>query len=242
MADLVLPHNASIIPQETYYWCGPASVQVALDVRGIGVTEADMARALGTTTNGTNHIGLIAGVLNARVPADYVIRQIPGDNATREQVELLWSDVLASIRAGYAVVYNLMVPPSNYPKGTRGENVQYGGGWVYHYATVVGCNPDTREVRIADSGFRPYEYWMSVEQLASCIAGKGYTATPREPALQTGPPVDTRSPAERELTARFQSRSKYRTNDDAIDTFAGFILNIDARVHERAVERERGEG
>ncbi|OZD74901.1 hypothetical protein CH273_25790 [Rhodococcus sp. 05-339-2] len=178
MPDIVLPHNVSIIPQETGYWCGPASTQVALDVRGIGSTETDLARQLGTTRNGTNHIGLITDLLNRNVDADYVTRQIPGNDATPVQRELLWSDIRSSILGGYAVVVNVVVPPSNYPRGTRGEKPAYGGGTVYHYFTVVGFNADTREVFVADSGFRPYQYWMSVDQLASCIAGKGYTATP----------------------------------------------------------------
>lgn len=178
MADIVLPHNTTIIPQETFYWCGPASTQVVLDVRGIASTETDLARQLGTTRNGTNHIGLITDLLNRNVEADYVTRQIPGNDATPAQRELLWSDIRASILGGYAVVCNVMVPPSNYPRGTRGEKPAYGGGTVYHYFTVVGFNADTREVFVADSGFQPFEYWMSVDQLASCIAGKGYTATP----------------------------------------------------------------
>lgn len=241
MSEIVLPHNFSIIPQETSYWCGPASTQVVLDIRGIGSTERDLAGQLGTTVNGTNHIGLITDLLNRNVPADYITRQIPGSDATPAQRDLLWSDVLASIRGGYGVVANIVVPPSNYPRGTRGERPAYGGGTVYHYISIVGCNPDTREVLVADSGFRPFEYWMSVDQLASCIAGKGYTATPNEKPIQPAPPADTRSPADIELSKRFQSRSKYRTNDDAIDTFAGFILNIDGRIHERDTERARGE-
>lgn len=236
MADIVLPHNVSIIPQETSYWCGPASCQVALDVRGIGSTEADLARQLGTTVNGTNHIGLIAALLNRNVPADYITRQIPGNDATQAQRDLLWSDVKASILGGYAVVVNVVVPPSNYPRGTRGEKPGYGGGTVYHYFTVVGCNPDTREVFVADSGFRPFSYWMSVDQLASCIAGKGYTATPNVAPIQPAPPVDTRSYADIELSKRFQSRSKYRTNEDAIGTIADFILWTDAAIHEMRTE------
>jgi hypothetical protein len=178
MGDIVLPHNVTIIPQETGYWCGPASTQVALDVRGVGSTETDLARQLGTTKSGTNHVGLIRDVLNRVLGPVYVVRTIGGDDATDAQRELLWVDVQASILGGYAVVCNVMVPSSNYPRGTRGERPAYGGGTVYHYFSVVGFNPDTREVLVADSGFRPYEYWMSVDQLASCIAGKGYTAAP----------------------------------------------------------------
>lgn len=43
--------------------------------------------------------------------------------------------------------------------------------------------------------------------------------------------------ASQELTKRFPSRSKYRHSDEPIDTLAGFVLNIDARIHEEFVER-----
>ncbi|WP_330256270.1 DUF1906 domain-containing protein [Nocardia sp. NBC_00565] len=48
--------------------------------------------------------------------------------------------------------------------------------------------------------------------------------------------------ADEELGKRFGSRSKYRANDDLVDTLVGFILNIDARIHEEHVEREALKG
>lgn len=42
----------------------------------------------------------------------------------------------------------------------------------------------------------------------------------------------------RELTQLLPSRSKYRADDNGVDTVAGFVLNIDGRVHEESVERE----
>ncbi|MDV7244470.1 MULTISPECIES: peptidoglycan DD-metalloendopeptidase family protein [Rhodococcus] len=41
-----------------------------------------------------------------------------------------------------------------------------------------------------------------------------------------------------ELTQKLPSRSKYRTNDEPVDTLAGMVLNIDARIHEESTERE----
>lgn len=38
-----------------------------------------------------------------------------------------------------------------------------------------------------------------------------------------------------ELTKRFPSRSIFRHSDDPVDTMAGFILNIDAREHEKFI-------
>lgn len=46
----------------------------------------------------------------------------------------------------------------------------------------------------------------------------------------------------RELTQRYPSRSKYRTDDKPFDTLAGIVLNIDGRVHEESVEREARNG
>lgn len=43
--------------------------------------------------------------------------------------------------------------------------------------------------------------------------------------------------ADDELRKKFPSRSAYRTTDQPIDTLAGLICNIDARIHEESVER-----
>ncbi|MFE7798999.1 glycoside hydrolase domain-containing protein [Nocardia sp. NPDC057440] len=48
--------------------------------------------------------------------------------------------------------------------------------------------------------------------------------------------------ADDELGKEFPSRSKYRADDEPVDTLAGYILNIDARIHEDYVEREARKG
>jgi hypothetical protein len=40
-----------------------------------------------------------------------------------------------------------------------------------------------------------------------------------------------------ELSKKYPSRSKYRTDNNLIDTFVGFGLNIDAMSHEALIER-----
>ncbi|QGJ87268.1 hypothetical protein SEA_WOCKET_22 [Gordonia phage Wocket] len=52
----------------------------------------------------------------------------------------------------------------------------------------------------------------------------------------------TMAKADDELGKLFPSRSKYRTTDKPIDTLAGFVLNIDARIHEEYIEREALKG
>ena len=83
-----------------------------------------------------------------------------------------------SIDAGFGVVCNIVAPRSNYPRGVYGsESPRYGGGRVYHYFTAMGYREGSqgRAVWIADSGFAPYGYWISLEQLATLIPPKGYT-------------------------------------------------------------------
>lgn len=46
----------------------------------------------------------------------------------------------------------------------------------------------------------------------------------------------------RELTQKYPSRSKYRANDEPVDTLAGMVLNVDARVHEESTERDALQG
>jgi hypothetical protein len=41
-----------------------------------------------------------------------------------------------------------------------------------------------------------------------------------------------------ELTQGLPSRSKYRASDKPVDTLAGMVLNIDARIHEESTERD----
>lgn len=179
MGEHVLSYDRSIVPQETFYWCGPASTQVVLSGRGIRVSEQDMANAMGTTRNGTDYIGLITPVLNAFCDGAYIVRSMPNDPPTRAQVDLLWTDIVASIDAGYGIVANIVAPPSNYPRGVKGSvSPAYSGGDVYHYIALMGYDDQARAVWVADSGFRPFGYWVSLDQLASLIPPKGYTCAP----------------------------------------------------------------
>lgn len=184
MTEKVLPYDRAIVKQETGYWCGPASVQVVLNSRGINASEQDLAYKLGTTVNGTNHIGLIADVLRARLPdANYRTVQMPNDPPTEAQRNALWANIVRSVDAGYGAVVNIVAPPSNYPRGVNGSSSpRYGGGIVYHYMTAMGYNTDTRSVWIADSGFDPYGYWISLDQLATLIPPKGYCYADVAPA------------------------------------------------------------
>lgn len=54
--------------------------------------------------------------------------------------------------------------------------------------------------------------------------------------------ITTMSAADDELTKKFPSRSKYRANEEPVDTLAGMVLNIDARIHEEFIEDQALKG
>lgn len=179
--EILLPYDRNIVPQETGWWCGPASTQVVLNSRGIVKTERSLMLELEALEgnqgwddqDGTDYIGQVTTVLNRHTDAGYLTY------AGRPN----WDIVVESLASGYGVVANIVAPSWNYPRGTRGSmSPSYGGGTVYHYIPVMGAyeGPDGRHVWIADSGFRPFGYWMSFSQLQDLVASKGYTAAPAQ--------------------------------------------------------------
>jgi hypothetical protein len=158
--------------QRTSYWCGPTATDMALSVRIAPPGQAALASQLGTTTNGTDWIGQVTGVLNNNLHAGwYVTRELPNDPPTQPQRDLLWSDLTRAIDDGFPLVVNIVAPPSNHPPG-------YPNTTIYHYIAVAGYNADTRQAWIADSAdFGGHqEYWLPFDQLATLVPPKGYTA------------------------------------------------------------------
>jgi predicted chitinase len=193
VSEKVLPYDKSVVPQEQPWDCGPASCQVVLNSRGIIRTETDLIGQIGTTVNGTDYVGLIERVLDLIVPdARYTSVNMPDDPATADQKDQLWRKVVESIDGGFGIVMNWVAPPNNYPVGVKGSaSPSYGGGTIYHYVACMGYddNPTARAVWIADSGFRPFGYWISFDQVASLIPPKAYAYadTEAEPSAPTAP-------------------------------------------------------
>ncbi|WP_181774166.1 C39 family peptidase [Amycolatopsis pittospori] len=170
-AQAVAELNIQYQIQETGYWCGPAATRIALSARtGDLPNQQQLANELGTTTNGTDHIGQVTGVLSARV-GWYQTKEIPNDPPTQAQRDLLWNDIVGDIDKGYAIVANIVAPPENHPPGYPNET-------IYHYFTIVGYNSDNMTVKIADpANFGGNQiYWLTFDQLASLIPPKGYSA------------------------------------------------------------------
>lgn len=251
VTEKVLNYPRDQVVQDTGWNCGPASVQTAIRAAdGPFIPEGDLARELGTHQGGTDWIGQFPAVLNRRIPgAQYRVVDMPQDPPTAAQRDRLWNDIVASINAGHGVVINIVAPPSNYPRAVHPSTISpaYGGGTVYHYFLAVGYSDGGgRRVWIADSGFSPYGYWISLDQLATLVPPKGYaySATPAPTPAPTGGFLPMLNDAEqrelldgirvirRELTQKYPSRSAYRASDAPVDTAVGMLLNADARVHE----------
>ena len=159
--------------QTTPYWCGPTATKIALSAHIAPPGQSSLAGQLGTTTNGTDWIGQVTGVLNANLHAGwYVTRELPSDPPSQAERDLLWSDLVRGVDDGFPLVANIVAPPSNHPPGYPSDRT------IYHYFTVDGYNPDTREAHIADpANFGGHQrYWIPFAQLATLIPPKGYTA------------------------------------------------------------------
>src|SRR6185312_7876433 len=177
--EVVLDYDHSVVPQETGYWCGPASTQVCLNGQGVIVSEQELANDMGTDTGGTDYIGLLEGELDKYVPdRQYDSVYLEHDPISAQQKADLWKHLCDSIYGGCGVPMNWVVPGSNRPVAIKGsETPGYGSGTTFHYVCAMGIDDGYPggAVWIADSGFRPYGYWITFDQCATLIPPKGYT-------------------------------------------------------------------
>jgi hypothetical protein len=165
--------NIQYQAQQTGYWCGPAATRIAISARTGNIpSQATLAAQLGTTTNGTDYIGQVTGVLNPDLGTSwYETKNMPNDPPTQAQRDLLWRDVVLDINNGYAIVANIVAPANNHPPG-------YPNYTIYHYFTVIGYDSSDMTVKIADpANFGGNSiYWLTFNQLATLIPPKGYSA------------------------------------------------------------------
>jgi len=154
--------------QETGWFCGPASVQIALRCRGINRTETELARQLGTDTFGTDSSADVVRVLNQILGAGtYDDTYIPGATATAAEAAALKAVLVRSIDAGYAIVANVVGTVT----AVDGQQYTYDGG---HYVAVTGYRAGGDAAFVADVG-APAQYWVTTKALAVWIAERGYS-------------------------------------------------------------------
>lgn len=253
MTERVLNYDRAIAPQETGYWCGPASTQMILNSRSIFRNEADLAVELGTDRDGTDYVGLIETVLNRYLPdANYVSVYLERDPATILQRDTLWYHIVLSINAGYGVACNIVAPPGNKPIGVKGSSSpQYSGGTTYHYIAAMGYSDDGgRYVWIADSGFRPFGYWITLDQLATLIPPKGYAYADAQPVHDDSVEAVMTTNQQRltevhdkmlaypdvpEIAGKWQSRARCRRSNGGVDDTTGMGLYTNAHAYDLLV-------
>lgn len=157
--------------QKTGWCCGPASTRIALSCRQILVSQDQLIAEIGTDEDGTDYVGLITTVLTRHAKAQHWAYY-----PRAADTDLVWANIVRSIDAGFALVVNIVSAPSNvrapgYPWST-----------IWHYVCVVGYDPATREVIVADPAyFSQISHWrMKIGDFARMIVwqGKGYTGRP----------------------------------------------------------------
>lgn len=170
-----------------YYMCGPSAARMALSTRMANPpSQQTLASYMGTTTNGTDYIGLVRGALDHYLATTYDETDLPTDPPSAAQQDALKQQLVRSIDAGYGLVANVVSGwrPPGYPSGT-----------IYHYIALVGYDAHGDKVLVADpaatgcgdgncgspsSGFYnvPKSYWINTSDLGIWITPKGYTWHP----------------------------------------------------------------
>jgi hypothetical protein len=234
-------HSQQRVAQEKFWDCGPASTQIVLQAAGVELTEEQLIRELGTTTDGTNTVEQALPVLNRLTAGKYKAQWLPHDPPSDTERDSLWNNIKGSIDAGFGCVLNFEVPSTNFPKGTRGSvSPQYRGNKVWHYVACMGYaddGPGGKHVWIADPGFQPFGYWMSLDQAATCIPPHAYAyasvkAVQERPVL--APEGHTDSVSDH---SGVSSRSGYRTpGEGPLGPIESVQLNDDALLHQLWVE------
>jgi hypothetical protein len=156
--------------QPNYYYCGPAATRIALTAHGKTPSQDEVAKMLGTTTNGTNSAVDVTRVLNSQLGAGrYHTREIRGSTAKPAQMDQLQSDLVTAVNQGDVVVANVIGQVVD----TEGNTHSYQGG---HYLTAVGYNDNGRIATIADPADPDGDgaYQLSTIDLANWIATRGY--------------------------------------------------------------------
>lgn len=183
-----IEYSRNQVAQDTFYNCGPASVQTIVQaVTNRFFTEAEIGGKLRTHRGGTDYIGQFPAVLNQYISGgQYRHADVPNylDAAGKNT---FWDRIKHSVNANHGVVVNIVAPPNNYPKAVSPSTISpaYAGGTVYHYFAVMGWEDEGgfRKVWVADSGFSPYGYWLSFDQLCSLVVPKGYAYSTADPVV-----------------------------------------------------------
>jgi Peptidase_C39 like family len=179
--DYALPPNQQ--GQTKSYWCGPAAVAEALNLRGVNISQATAADILNTDTSGTAWYGVNADVAH---PTSYPIPDVLNHytNAGYVPVGLAYtpsasdistykSRLLSNINTGYPLVGNGW-EVTNGPHLAGHPNIV-----IYHWFTIRGYSQFGDQTQYEDSATTvwstvPAYQTMSTSTIITILGGRGY--------------------------------------------------------------------
>jgi len=133
--------------QDTGYTCGPSSAQMVFSAMGLQFNESQIAGLAGTTTQGTSHQQLynaMRKLLPSLDIAEYYLSDVKFDGIIQKLKNNC--EIILHIRTGQLRT------------DADGKNVW--GNDYGHYIFLIGVNPTTKRVRVADptKGVKEFTY------------------------------------------------------------------------------------
>jgi hypothetical protein len=185
------PSSASLVanqtPQQTSYWCGPASVHEALDALGVSLSQSAAATALHTTTAGTAWSGggtspsgyPVPDVMNRYQTRNYYVPQYVS-SATASAIGTFENDLEMDISAIRApVIGDAWETPTGYHLIGHPTDRQ-----IFHWfeirgyfgsgATTLYEDSVHGATSISWSGSVPAYSNLPSSQIVSIVGGRGY--------------------------------------------------------------------
>lgn len=167
--------NATWQAQPNGYWCGPASVVIALDAFGISTNQTAMAKQAQTDRDGT-WLHQVARLMDYHSPAGvrYEVTTVPGSSqkASYDQRIRFRDDMVRSIKAGVPGLVNIAATPGEQAPLHRQKT---GGRFTLrHHMPVTGYDANTNRLLVLDPWTRPF--WVDAYQLADMTVTRGYAS------------------------------------------------------------------
>ncbi len=164
--------------QPNGYWCGPASVVIALSGFGIDTTQTAMAEQAQTDREGT-WLHQVARLADLHSPAGvrYEVTTITRNSqeASYSQRIRFRDDMVRSIKAGVPGLVNIAATPNEqapeHLARTRGNYT------LRHHMPVVGYDQRSNRLLVSDPWTRPF--WVNAYDLADMTVSRGYATLRR---------------------------------------------------------------
>lgn len=159
--------------QPNGYYCGPATIRIALSAFGTSISQYTLGEQAQTDSEGT-WLHQVVRLMDYHSPVGvrYTVTTLPGPgaDATYRQRVTFRDDMVRSIRAGVPGVVNIAATPDEQHWIHRQKT---GGRFTLrHHMPVVGYNANTNELLVDDPWTEPF--WVNAYELADMAVTRGY--------------------------------------------------------------------